>query len=95
MLLQVHIGNGVWISQKLWEDKLKKGTVPPSIALRDLMDHKYSKEEMAQRSLDGGLPVRASPSGERKAKQKMTPAKREAFLGQFSYDFFSFFTMLY
>lgn len=72
----------MWIGQKIWEEKLKKPNVSPGIALRDAMENQYSKEEMAKRSMDGGTPVKASPSGDKVKKMKMTPAKREAFLGK-------------
>jgi len=80
----VHIGNGVWFSKKLWEDKLKKSSCSPNIAIRDAMDKIYTREDMAKRSLEGGLPVRASPNGDKKIKKKMTPSKREAILGKFA-----------
>ncbi|XP_052128441.1 uncharacterized protein LOC127750545 [Frankliniella occidentalis] len=78
---QVHIGNGVWIPEKSWNEKIRKATVSPSIALRDAMANVYSSSEMAERSLGGGTPVKAGPDGVKTKKKKMTPHKREAFLG--------------
>ncbi|KAK3908357.1 BEN domain-containing protein 5 [Frankliniella fusca] len=80
---KVHIGNGVWISEKSWNEKIRKATVSPSIALRDAMANVYSSSEMAERSLEGGTPVKAGPDGVKIKKKKMTPHKREAFLGLF------------
>lgn len=68
------------MTQKIWDDKLKRPSVAPTIALRDAMEKIYNKEQMAARSLDGGSPVKSSPAGKIK-KKKMTPKKREAVLG--------------
>lgn len=41
----------------------------------------YSTEQMSERSLEGGTPVKAGSDGQRTKKLKMTPKKREALLG--------------
>lgn len=61
---------------------MKKTKVSPSIALRDATANMYSQEEMAERSLGGGTPVKRDANGEKIKKKKLTPAKREALLGK-------------
>ncbi|XP_034250187.1 uncharacterized protein LOC117650714 [Thrips palmi] len=78
---KVHIGNGVWISEKTWDDKIRKANVSPSIAVRDVMSKIYTPTEMAERSLEGATPVKPYSSGQKIKKKKMTPQKTEAVLG--------------
>jgi hypothetical protein len=70
----------VWVSSKLFYEKLAKPVVAPTIALRDATSHVYKMEDLAKRSLEGGSPVKGRKENK---KDKMTPAKREALLGWF------------
>ncbi|KAE8741240.1 hypothetical protein FOCC_FOCC013227 [Frankliniella occidentalis] len=78
---KLHIGNGVYISSKVFEDKIKAFKVSPSIALRDVMGNVYTSSELAKRSLEGGTPVKGGPDRKKLKKAKLTPQKRECFLG--------------
>ncbi|KAE8740369.1 hypothetical protein FOCC_FOCC014105 [Frankliniella occidentalis] len=75
---KVHIGNGVYISKEIWEDKLvsSKGT----LAVRDLADEVYDLDDLAARSLEGGKCPNPNSAVTRQ-KVKATPKKVEAILG--------------
>lgn len=42
----------------------------------------YSPQQMAERSLGGGTPVKGGPDRKSMKKQKMTPGKTECMLGE-------------
>ncbi|KAK3916398.1 BEN domain-containing protein 5 [Frankliniella fusca] len=75
---EVHIGNGVYVTKDVWEDKLlsTKGT----IAVRDLADEVYDLNDLATRSLEGGKCPNPNSTVTIK-KVKATPQKVEAILG--------------
>lgn len=77
---QVHIGNNVWIDSKIFNERLCKTSLEPSISLRETLSQIYTTSEMAERSLEGGTPLKGDKS---QKKKKVTPAKREAVLGVF------------
>lgn len=77
----MHIGNGVWLSNTLFEEKIVKSKVSPSIALRDATANVYSTKQLAQRSLDGGTPIKGNGDKKKLKKKRMTPAKKESLLG--------------
>ncbi|KAK3919201.1 Xin actin-binding repeat-containing protein 2 [Frankliniella fusca] len=77
---KVDVGNNVWIDTKLFDERLCKTNLEPSVAVRDAMSNIYTTAEMAERSLEGGTPLKGDKSAK---KKKMTPAKTEALLGIF------------
>lgn len=70
------------MTAKLFNEKLMAPKVSPSIATRDLMSHMYSVEELAERSLDGGIPVKGGPERLNLRKTPLSPPKRECLLGK-------------
>lgn len=70
----------MFVSKKVFTEKIALPTVSPTIALRDATRNIYTDAQLAERSLDGGTPVKDKT---KKKKKKMTPQKREALLGKF------------
>lgn len=92
------------LASKVFEDKLMASKVSPSIATRDLMSQIYTTQEMAERSLEGGTPVKGGADRKKMKKNRLTPAKRECLFGNDQFwlfflciDYFNFilFHMLF
>lgn len=66
----------------MFDDKIKTAKVSPTIAVRDVMGNIYSTAEMAERSLEGGTPVKGKGDRKKLKKKKLTPAKKEALFGE-------------
>lgn len=78
-LLQVHIGNNVYILEKAWNENIAPATLKISIAIKNLVGAMWSVREGANLSVTGGK----SPKTHEAVKEAAPEGMIEAIYGKF------------